>query len=73
MGPGVISSIVSRLGNTLVVVGLLKVKKKSVYVKKVQQNCCMARIPSECGADPLVYKRLHGFSCIKSSETPSSK
>ena len=57
MGHGVISSIVSRLGNTLVVVGLLKVKKKkSVYVKKVQHNSCMARIPSECGADPLVFK-----------------
>ena len=54
MGPGVISSIVSRLGNTLVVVGLLKVKK-SVYVT-VQHNSCIARIPSECGADPLVYK-----------------
>ena len=55
MGPGVISSLVSRLGNTLVVVGLLKVKK-SVYVKKVQHNSCMSRIPSECGADPLVFK-----------------
>ena len=54
MGPGIIPSIVSRLGVTLVVVGLLKVKKKSVYVKKVQLNSCMARIPSECGADPLV-------------------
>ena len=56
MGHGVILSIVSRLSVALVVVGLLKVKKKSVYVKKVQLNSSMARIPSECGADLLVYK-----------------